>query len=237
MFLGMTAAETIAQLRTTSLTSVVHAEIMRLIQAGELRPGDKVSELVLAQALGISRGPVREALRALEGSGLVLLKKNRGFFVRTVSRAEAADLYEVRAALDGLVGRLAAANASDAQIAALEVQLGPMQAAAEAGDVAAYYPLNLAFHELLIEAAGNAALAATNRRLIDELHLLRQVSLAQGGLDASTDEHRAIIEAIRARDAEGAATRMQRHVMAARARLLAAIPETEHTEQEDTRAD
>src|SRR3712207_2568017 len=90
-------------LRSRSLAGLVQNEIERLILTGELVVGTKLNESAIAHRLGISRGPVRESFRTLEEMGLVRLEKNRGVFVREISADEAAELYEVRAALDQIV--------------------------------------------------------------------------------------------------------------------------------------
>src|SRR5450631_951020 len=94
-------------LRAHSLTTLVQRELERQIISGELEAGAKLNEAEIASELRVSRGPVREAFRALGQSGLVRTEKNRGVFVRQVSLEEAYEIYEVRAALDGLIGRLA----------------------------------------------------------------------------------------------------------------------------------
>ncbi len=100
-------------LRSQSLTTLVQQELERRILAGNILPGDKLNENDVATELNVSRGPVREALRALEQAGLVRTEKNRGVFVRQVSLEEADEIYEVRAGLDELIGRLAAERATD----------------------------------------------------------------------------------------------------------------------------
>ena len=93
-------------LREQSLTSLVQRELERRIEAGELAPGAKLNEVDVAADLRVSRGPVREAFRALEQAGLVRTEKNRGVSVRQVSLQEADEIYEVRAALEALIGQL-----------------------------------------------------------------------------------------------------------------------------------
>ena len=95
-------------LQTNSLPALVQREIERMILAGELAAGAKLNEAAVAELLGVSRGPVREAFRALEESGLVRLEKNRGVFVRQIGVEEADEIYELRAVLDEFVGRRAA---------------------------------------------------------------------------------------------------------------------------------
>ena len=96
---------TIALLQSSSLTSVVQQELERRIVQGELAPGDKLIEAALAESLGVSRGPVREAFRMLEEAGLVRQEKNRGVFVRDIPLAEALEIYDLRAMMDEAVGR------------------------------------------------------------------------------------------------------------------------------------
>ena len=102
------AAAAIELLRENSLAMLAQRELERRIVAGEFAVGAKLNEVDIANALGVSRGPVREAFRALDQAGLVRVEKNRGVFVRQVSLQEANEIYEVRAALEGLIGRLAA---------------------------------------------------------------------------------------------------------------------------------
>lgn len=199
---------------------LVAREVERMILAGELSVGERVNESQLAARLRVSRGPVREALRGLEESGLLRLEKNRGVFVREVSLSEADEIYDLREALDELVGRRLAKRFDKAVRTAVHSLLEEMDAAAKNGDAAAYHMLNLRFHDTLVEAAGNAKLIATYRRLIKELHLFRLKGLtAGGGLPVSNDEHRAIVKAIEAGDADAAGRRMRDHVRASRKRM------------------
>src|SRR5712672_2502855 len=99
------AAATIALVRSNSLPTLVQKELERMILAGDLAAGAKLNEAAVADLLGVSRGPVREAFRALEESGLVRLEKNRGVFVRKIGVHEADEIYELRAVLDEFVGR------------------------------------------------------------------------------------------------------------------------------------
>lgn len=216
--------DAIELIRSRSLPSLVQDEILRLILAGELRAGQKLSEADLAARLGVSRGPVREAFRGLEGAGLVRLEKNRGVFVRTISAAEAAELYEVRAGLDEMAGRLLAPRITDSDVAELYGRINALDARSAAGDIATYFPLNIAFHDRLVELAGNAKLLAIYRRLIAEMHLLRRHGMLHGGgLAVSNQEHRRIVDALARRDGAAAGAAMRAHVMAGHERLLVAI--------------
>ena len=220
-------ATAIELLRSHSLTTLVQRELERRILAGELAPGDKLNEEFIAAQFNVSRGPVREAFRALESGGLVRMEKNRGVFVRQVSLAEADEIYEVRAGLDELIGRLLAARIQSGQIAQLRDLLKKMQQAARARSVEQYYPLNVQFHDMLAEFTGNGTLLAHYRRLVNELHLYRRETLARGqdSFPISTREHAAIVDALARRDGEAAGKLMYEHAMESRDRLHAALKE------------
>ena len=174
-----------------------------MILAGELPAGSKLNEAAIAERLGVSRGPVREAFRALEESGLVELEKNRGVFVRRIPIEEADEIYELRAVLDEFVGRrLAQIGVTPSTCASSPIASTGWSAPPAKGDVEAYLAANVEFHDRLVELAGNAKLLGMYRRLVNELHLFRHATLAQGGvLPVSTREHRAIVERIAARPA------------------------------------
>jgi phosphonate utilization transcriptional regulator len=208
-------------IRSKSLNTVVRHEIERRILAGEILPGAKLTEAELADDLKVSRGPVREAFRALEQAGLVRTEKNRGVFVRSLTHFEADELYEVRAGLDALIGRLAAERCGPRQVQQLRELLRAMQRAGRSRSVDDYFPLNLRFHDLLAEFTGNASLVATYRRLVNELHLYRRETLAHGpgSFSTSTRDHEAIVEAVAQGDAERAAQLLYGHALESRARL------------------
>lgn len=220
MSANLTHLTTIAQLQSNSLPMLVQKEIERMIMAGELAAGDKLNEAMIAERLGVSRGPVREAFRALEGSGLVQLEINRGVFVRRISVEEADEIYDIRAAFDELVGRRLAKYITTEQLKALRVLLEQMDQAAADDDYAVYHALNLAFHDRLVEFTGNKKLLALYSRLVNELNLFRRKALARiGNLPISTHEHHDILDKIASGDAEAAARAMYDHVMASRARM------------------
>jgi phosphonate utilization transcriptional regulator len=206
--------------QSSSLTMLVQREVERMILAGELTPGERVNESALAARFRVSRGPVREALRGLEESGLLRLEKNRGVFVREISVTEADEIYDLREALDELVGERLAKRFEPPVRKAVHALLDEMDAAAKKGAAAAYHMLNLRFHDTLVEATGNSKLIGTYRRLIKELHLFRLKGLtAGGGLPISNDEHRAMIKAIESGDPDVAGRRMRDHVRASRKRM------------------
>jgi phosphonate utilization transcriptional regulator len=206
-------------LQSSSLPSLVQREIAQRILAGELAAGAKLNEVDIATRLGVSRGPVREAFRALEESGLVRFEKNRGVFVRSIGLEEADQIYELRALLDEFAGRRAAQNARPADVRDLRSLIERMERAVERKDVDEYFALNLAFHERIVELSGNAKLAQLYRRLVNELNLYRRASLNRAGtLSISIAEHRAIVDRIGAGQASAAGRLLRNHVMSSRDR-------------------
>jgi DNA-binding GntR family transcriptional regulator len=221
MSLAASASETT---RSASLSSVVTHEIERMVLTGELKPGERINEQQLAQRFGVSRGPIREAVRGLEGAGLARAVPNRGVFVRRLSVTEVRELYDIRAALFGLAGRLMAERATPGEVARLEDMLAAMERAAERRDFDAYYPLNLAFHGMIVDGSGSGTLAAQYRSFVKALNLFRARSLVQGGgLAVSNREHREMVRAIAARDPTWAQEAHWRHVASAKDRLLAVV--------------
>jgi len=215
----MTTRTALEILQGSSLPALVQEEIEQLILRGELVAGQRINEVELAQRFRTSRGPVREALRALEECGLVRAERNRGTFVRAVSLAEADEAYDVREVLDELVGRRLAERIDERQLAALRSLLAEMDEAAAQGDVQRYHRGNLDFHDALVEFAGNRRLAETYRRLTKELLLFRLGGLQSGGIPVSIGEHHAILEAIASRDPVRAGRALRAHAADSRARM------------------
>src|SRR4051812_18519453 len=165
------AHPTIALLQTSSLANVVQQEVERAILVGEYAPGTKLIEAALAQKMGVSRGPVREAFRMLEEAGLVRTEKNRGVFVRHVPLDEAVEIFDLRAAMEELVGRQLATRITAAQLKEVRGLVERMEKAVKAEDAHNYHLLNLDFHDRLVEMTGNRKLTALYRKLINELSL------------------------------------------------------------------
>jgi phosphonate utilization transcriptional regulator len=210
----------ITLLQANSLPTLVQRELERMILAGDLAAGEQLREVEVAAMLGVSRGPVREAFRALEESGLVRLEKNRGVYVRQISVREADEIYEMRAVLDEYVGRKLAQSITANEIRELKQKLAQMEAAAACDDVDAYLAANVGFHDRMVELTGNAKLLLVYRRLVNELHLYRRMTLAQGGtLPASTREHREILKLIAEGQPAAAGRALHEHVMASRTRM------------------
>jgi len=210
----------IAVLQTQSLPGLVQRELTRMIIAGELVAGAKLNEVAIAELLGVSRGPVREAFRALEESGLVRLEKNRGVFVRQIAVEEADEIYELRAVLDEFVGRRAALKVSPGDLKTLRALVERMDRAVARSDLDTYHAANLEFHDTLVALAGNAKLLSMYRRLVNELHLYRRATLAQAGaLPVSVREHHEILDKIAAGQTIAAGRALFDHVMGSRERM------------------
>jgi DNA-binding GntR family transcriptional regulator len=221
-------------LKSSSLTSILQVEIEKWILSGSLKGGDRLNEHQLAVRFNVSRGPIREACRALAEKGLLELIPNRGVSIRRVSRRQAEELYDVRAALFALAVRLLAAKITDAQIAGLDEVLLAMDEAADRRALEDYYPLNLKFHGMLLDFAANDRLLEDYNGLVKELHLFRARGLLHGGgLAVSNVEHREIFEALRARDALAASEAAFRHVQNGKRRMIVAQTEEERKPPRD----
>ena len=209
--------------RDTSLAKLVRDDMLGLILKGVLIPGQRINEPDVAARLGVSRVPVREALRELESSGLVVARKHSGVFVRQLAAPEIRDLYQMRALLDGFAGRQAAQRPSLENVALLRVlddSIKTMQDAASQHDVQRYYGENLRFHWAIVEAAGNQSLTETYRGIVQKLHVSRLKNLAHDtGMQASIAEHMEIASTLRQGDPERCHKLLAEHAGDAHSRL------------------
>ena len=221
---SLSSMPTVAALRAHSLTAVVQHEIERMILSGELGPGEHLNEKAVADKLQVSRGPVREACRALAELGFVRLIPNRGVFITQLTKADAIEVYDLRAGLTGLAASLLAPLATAEHLARLRGFVDEMELAAEAADFGKFYPLNLEFHDYIVRATGNGRLLKLYRGLVKEFHLFRRHGLVQrGALLESNREHRDIVAAIAARDSLRSYDVGARHVGNGKARMLRAL--------------
>ncbi len=213
--------EAISQRRSQSLTALVRDEIERQILGAELAAGARLNELSIANRLGVSRGPVREAVRLLERDGLVTSIVNQGSFVRQVSIEEASELYDLRAVIMGhACGALAGTIAAD-EIEELGGLVLRMDEAAGIGAADTYYDLNLKFHDRLMEMAGRKRSSALYSSLVKEAHLFRRRSLVSGpAMQESNDEHRQILDALARGDRQAAREAAERHHLNGKRRWL-----------------
>jgi phosphonate utilization transcriptional regulator len=221
----MSAPTTLTLVQQHSLPSLVQDELERMILDGRLAPGEPLREVALAAQLGVSRGPIREAFRGLEEKRLVRVVKNCGVHVRTLSLDEADQIYAVRIALEALIGCLLATAITGAGLAELRSIVERMAAAAGSADVDAYTGLNLELHDRMAALTGNAKLHEAYGRLVGELSLFRRQAYIHNKrtMLLSLREHRAIVRAVAARDAELAAELLRRHAEDSRKRMHAAL--------------
>lgn len=206
-----------------SLAMALRTEIEKMILQGGMPMGERLNENYFAEKFQVSRGPVREAFRALVEAGLVEFIPNRGVFVRNVSLDQALAAYEVRAALFSMAGRLAASRRHKEEIIRLRGLVHDMDEAIEKRGGEGYYQLNLDLHATVMAAARNERLAATYQGLVKELHLFRAKNLDRmDHARVSNIEHAAMVEAIVDGDELRAYETHFAHVMNARERVIEA---------------
>jgi DNA-binding GntR family transcriptional regulator len=211
----------IALRRAQSLTAIVHEEVERMILSGELKAGERINEQALATRLGVSRGPIREAARALERAGLLTSVVNQGVFVRQITEDEAKEIYDVRSVVFGFICGLLASRVTAEQAEALNSAVAEMDEAIERVDNAAYFRLNLRFHETINAFAAHSRATNTYEGLIKETQLLRQSSLVgPARMRESNGEHAAIVAAIAAGEAETARRVAEAHAQGGKRRWL-----------------
>lgn len=216
----------------SSLPSRVADRLAAAIIAGDLQPGAKLSEPELARIFGISRTPVREALRLLEREALVTVVPRRGAQVSTIDPATVEEIYICRAYLYGLAAKLATWSASDDQLKALGTIVDQMEPAVERGDAHAYFELNVRFHERVAELAGNAVLLRMMEQLGRTTLRLRSLSVTlPGRLERSLASHRQLAVAMEQRRPDDAEATVRRFVLEAGEAIL------RHHYDESTRAD
>lgn len=191
-------------------------KLREAILSGHFAPGQRLVEMELSRALGISRNSVREALRRLEGERLVASTPNRGPSVIALGWPEAEQIYAVRELLEGEAAALAARLASPTQLGALDAALAAFDAAVAAEDAAGRVATTTRFYDALLAACGNGVIEEVLRGLHARISLLRSRSMSLGGRSIdSAREMRAILDAVRAGDPAQAREAAGRHVRAA----------------------
>ncbi|WP_170345418.1 GntR family transcriptional regulator [Ruegeria atlantica] len=205
----------------------VYQRLLDEIREGALLPGDRLREIDLSNRLGVSRTPVREAIRQLEADGLVTHVPRQGATVRSLSYAEVMELYEMRAVLEGTAARLAARAASDIELDELEV-LNDQLAQAGTGPEAAR--INRVFHATLLDVAKNRFLAKSMLSLQKALLILGPSQLLDNErADAAVAEHRRIMAALKSRDSAAAEMEMRTHIQAGQRMRIRALQERDRT--------
>lgn len=200
-----------------TLALEVRNELERMIVEGDLQAGEKLNELKLSNTMGVSRGTVREAIRSLAGSGLVDIITNRGAFVHNITLTEVQKLYELRGAIFAMACSACARRVSKGLAPDLPKNLAANIAEMEGSmynhDNNAYYQLNIAFHNLLLEGSGNVRAIKIYDALVKEMHLFRRRGLSIAtNIKRSLEEHRSIAKAVETGDAENAYRAAEQHI-------------------------
>jgi len=210
--------DTVAPLSIADLAPLaqrVHARLREAIASGSLAPHARLSERGLAEMLGVSAAPVRDALRRLEAEGLVHTHPRRGSFVADLGPDQLRQLGRIRAALEGLAAGFAAERASKAEAEQLQAHLAPMRDATRTQDLPALAEANDALHAAILAIAGNAVLTRTLQSIrgYDELTRTRILAARPEEPGRALREHAGIVAAIRRGDAAAAETRMRAHTL------------------------
>ena len=207
------AVSSVRPLVRRSLAEQVVDELRNLILLEKLEPGATIPERETAEALGVSRTPLRESLRLLAAEGLIEIAPNRAPRVANPSLAELKDLLQVQGSLEALAGELASQNASDQQlqqIAALEQQMNSVSDTAEPLD---FFKLDMAFHIAIVNASGNTALQETHATYNARLWRARFISSRQRvNREGMLEQHRAIVDALLSREGGNAAAALKSHL-------------------------
>jgi DNA-binding GntR family transcriptional regulator len=195
------------------LRELVLDAIREAIINGDLKPRERLMEIQMAEELGVSRTPIREALRKLELEGFIVMIPRKGAYVADISFKDIADVYEIRAALEGLAAALAAERITDEELDEMERYLVGKAEAIANNDMDKLVDVDTRFHELIYQASRNERLSNIISNLREQIQRCRTTSLSvPGRMQQSMQEHRAIVEAIQARDSQLARQMAQDHI-------------------------
>lgn len=203
-----------------ALYQEVAERLRERIFSHELQPGTWVDEQALAEQYGISRTPLREALKVLASEGLVTLKPRRGCYVTEISDRDLDEIFTVMAMLEGECARASAKRASESDLARLQSIHADLEQAAGRQDIDRFFEANQAFHQAVQQIADNRWLLHVIEDLRKVIKLSRHHSLfSEGRLEQALAEHREILDALLERDADAAEARMRDHIRSGRAAL------------------
>ncbi|HSF27161.1 MAG TPA: GntR family transcriptional regulator [Actinomycetes bacterium] len=198
--------------RPPTAQEAVLAQLRQWIAVGRLRPGDQIRQDALAAELGVSRVPLREALKILEGEGQITYVARRGYFVTRLSLDDLLEVYRIRELLEAEAVRLSVAALSSEGLQQLELAGEQVVEAAAAGDMAAMTAANRRFHLALIDSCGMPRLIRLIEQLWDATEVYRLVYFSeQAHRDVAVAEHRAVVDAVRAGDSEAALAVLGHH--------------------------
>ncbi len=203
------------------LREVVCETLRAAIVEGVLKPGERLMEIQLAEELGVSRTPVREAIRKLELEGFVVMVPRRGTYVADLSIRDVNEVYEVRTALDILAAGLAAERITEEELEQMERILVQIGNYIEEGNMGAIVDADGQFHDILYQASRNDRLVGIINNLREQLTRFRSISMAYPGrLKNTLEEHSRLVEAIAMRDADLAKRLAAEHMENAEQTLL-----------------
>jgi DNA-binding GntR family transcriptional regulator len=203
------------------LREIVFEALRDAIVSHVLQPGERLMEVQLAEAMGVSRTPVREAIRRLELEGFVVMIPRRGAYVAQLSLKDIADAFEIRGALEGLAASLAAERATEDDIEELGRLLVRMSECLDSGDTPKAVDMDVEFHEKLYDASRNERLSQMVSNLREQILRFRTQSLSYPGrLAKALQEHGMIIDAIAERDPATARKHAEHHIQAAQNSLM-----------------
>jgi DNA-binding GntR family transcriptional regulator len=207
-----------------TLSQRVYEHLREEILADHLLPGTELSEVALSKQLAISRGPIREAMGRLSAEGLITMRPRRRAEVRSLTTQELVDAYQVREALEVMAVRLAIPRVTEGDLARLDQLIDTMAERIADRAVREFFAANVEFHETLCELSGNPKLQEVHHRLEGEIGRFQGRTLElRGSLEDSLTEHRAILAAIRLRDADRAAELTAEHIRVPAQRLQATL--------------
>ncbi len=196
------------------LREIVFESMREAIIGGVLKPGERLMEIQLADEMGVSRTPVREAIRKLELEGFVVMIPRKGAYVAGVTHKDVADVFEIRAALEGLAAGLAAERATDEEIEEMERLL--LFNEGEAKTLEQIVDSDTGFHALVYKASRNDRLIQILGNLREQIQRFRATSLAvPGRIKLAIEEHRAIVEALANHNVEKAQELAANHIVTA----------------------
>jgi DNA-binding GntR family transcriptional regulator len=233
-----TGRDAASPVENRTLREQVADHLREEILSSRLAPGEELGEVAIARSLGISRGPLREALGQLAAEGLVTIAPRRGAVVKRLTHQEFLDAYQVREALESLAIRLAVPRLTAADKGDLHRMSEEMERAAQADDTDGFFEINRRFHARLVHASGNQKLEEVHGQLVAQMaRLLTQSVELRGGMNQSAAEHRAILEAVDAGDPLLAARLLEEHIEVPQRMIRAAAaramsePEPNHYEE------
>ncbi|NNU82220.1 GntR family transcriptional regulator [Halovulum dunhuangense] len=203
----------VRELRRAPLHEQVAERLRELIVHGQLKPGERISEQALCDALDISRTPLREAIKSLAVEGLIELRPNRSAVIAPLRREQTLELFEVIAGMERIAAEHAALRLTPEELRRLDRLQTRMEACHEAGDLKPYFALNQEIHERIVAGAHNAVLVSSHGILLSQVSRARYFALfvPQRWQD-SVMEHRMILDALKAHDAAHAGALMRDHV-------------------------